>query len=53
MRFQEEEQDSGVVEDFLEFNWEHIRIYRGSKGRTPGLGAPRFQGLRWDFSFFI
>ena len=26
VRLWEEEQDSGVVEDFLEFNQEHIRI---------------------------
>ena len=32
MRPQEEKQDTGMVEDFLEFNWEHRGMNRGSEG---------------------
>lgn len=50
MRPQEENQDSGDVEDILEFNGEHIRMSRGSEG-LPSWVAPRF--LSMEVGFFL
>lgn len=44
-------QDSGVVEDFLELNWEHMGMCRGSEGILL-RGAPRLQSWKVGFLRF-
>lgn len=48
MKPQEEKQDSGVVQDALEFNWEHVRMNRGSEG-IPLWVASWLQSLKVGF----
>lgn len=48
MRPQEDKQECGIGKDFLEFNWGHIGLCRGSEG-VPLQVAPRFQSLKVGF----